>query len=157
MYPLAGDANLVGMNQNTFNAWDAIRATALWWSPIVAGFIGAFGTHLLTQSRDREKWILDNKKQEYRELLSALSDSYVSLVAFINSFSGKPDESETKQFRDSVLNLTRVVRDRLYITEDMDVGQLLVVWRQVTERFFEHRNVDLFCDEYKVVSNLIIS
>ena len=52
----------------TGDIWPIVSATAVWWSPIVAGFIGAFGVHLLTQSSEREKWIFDSKKQEYREI-----------------------------------------------------------------------------------------
>jgi len=58
--------------------WPVVRSTAVWWSPVAAGFIGALGVHLLTPSREREKWILDSKKAEYRELLSALSQAHMS-------------------------------------------------------------------------------
>ena len=81
----AAAANDVGMNQSMFNARDALKATALWWSPIVAGFIGAFGTHLHTQSRERERGILDCKKQEYRELLTALAQSH-SVILSMHAF-----------------------------------------------------------------------
>lgn len=66
-------ANSVCMNQNTFNAWDAIKATVLWWSPVVAGFIGSYGTNWLTRSREQEAWIRACEKEEWRELFTALT------------------------------------------------------------------------------------
>jgi hypothetical protein len=58
-----------------------IRECAGQFNPIVSGFIAAIGVHLLlTQSREREKWILDCKKREFRELLSALSDAYAKTI-----------------------------------------------------------------------------
>jgi hypothetical protein len=144
------------MNQNTLNAWDALKATALWWSPVLAGFIGAFGTHLLTQSREREKWILDTKKQEYKELLSALSDCYVSYILFVNSGIEGPSASDTKQYKESIMALTRVVRDRIFIVEDFDLGEFLVLWGKVTSYFEENRNVDSFTRDYKILNAFIV-
>ena len=76
----------------TKDFWPIVRTTAVWWSPIVAGFIGAFGVHLLTQSREREKWILDSKKAEYRELLSVLSQAHMSTSSGPPGFANKEDQ-----------------------------------------------------------------
>jgi hypothetical protein len=66
------------MNPAFDSAWNTYVKDSM---PLVATIIGAFGggivsgflVHILTQSRDREKWVLDCKKQEYRELLTGIS------------------------------------------------------------------------------------
>lgn len=126
----ATTANLDGMNQNALNAWIAIKATALWWSPIVAGFIGAFGTHLLTESRERKRLVLDYKKQEYRELLSALSDGWMATgrLPFVES---KEKEilmhMQTRSFQ--------LFMDRIFITYDLDLKGLRNKWLAVTNKY----------------------
>jgi len=118
--------------------WSVVQNTAIWWSPIVAGFIGAFGVHLLTQSRDREKWILNSKKQEFRELLSALSQAYTSTRSVSPGFAAYPS-ADTKE-RDSSIFLKqddslRLFSDRLFITTDLPLNSLRESWRKAMEDY----------------------
>jgi hypothetical protein len=48
---------------------------------IVGTCPGAFLSHRFAKSSQREQWILDNRKQEYRELLTTLTNTYMLIVA----------------------------------------------------------------------------
>ena len=114
----------------TKDLWPIVRNTAVWWSPIVAGFIGAFGVHLLTQSREREKWILDSKKQEYRELLSALSQAHMSTSSVSPGFANKDDLPQYSAISPIQDNSERIFSDRIFITNDLPLLDLQKSWRK---------------------------
>jgi hypothetical protein len=134
--------------------WPVVQNTAVWWSPVVAGFIGAFGVHLLTQSREREKWILDSKKQEYRELLDALSASY-SLAASI------PVNSRAEVYNpiaNGVNEFVRLSNDRIFIVKDLDLNTLPKRWSDSVATYRTNAmNADRFDKEYGRIRDEIVA
>jgi len=123
------------LNMPNPDFWTVARNTAVWWSPIVAGFIGAFGVHLLTQSREREKWILDSKKQEYRELLDALSDSYMSTASVSAGFGNKEDRTPYDSIGMKQNDSIRIFSDRISITNDLPLVELADSWREAMNKY----------------------
>jgi hypothetical protein len=137
------------------------------WSPLASGLVAAFIVHLLTQSRERERWVLDCKKQEFKELLTALSESYVTVLSLKLSlffsrlnpqFPGGigADPMDEQRYRDSVDNLARVARSRLFIVEDLQLDKMLGFWSSAIESYFELRDKSAFHSEYKILSDLIV-
>ena len=105
-------------NRAMHETWNSIRSSAVWVNPIVSGFIAAVVVHLLTQSRERERWILDCKKQEFRELLSALSDAYSKTITMLSP--QRPlDGDEHTRLQEAQSNSVRIIRDRIYIAKDI--------------------------------------
>jgi hypothetical protein len=135
------------------NAWSLIKETAIWWSPVVAGFIGAFGTHVLTQSREREKWILDCKKQEYRELLDTLSESY-SLAASIPV----PSRAENyNHIANGVNKFVRISNDRIFIVYDPDLNSLCLRWSNLVSAYRTRAvNIDELIKQYESIHDEIV-
>jgi hypothetical protein len=101
---------------------------------IVSAFIGAASgsvvstlmVHWLTRSRDREKWILDNKKQEFKELITALAVSYKSA----GSFPRQVCDEDADLIADHVNEVLRIASDRLFITKDLDLRRLRRRWSE---------------------------
>lgn len=99
---------------------------------IVSALIGAASgsvvstliVHWLTQSRDREKWILDNKKQEFKELITALAVSYKSAGSFPHQVCAE----DADLIADHVNEVLRIASDRLFITKDLDLRSLRRQW-----------------------------
>jgi hypothetical protein len=150
-------------SETMLNLKDAVpflQQTALWWNPILAGFVGAFGVHLLTQSRDREKWILDCKKQEYRELLSALSESY-SKVLFLIAIEviGIPsiDPDDMNTLRAAQDKATRTFRDRIYVVKDLDLIQLSNRWIMAMQHYERRSEAQRLHDEYGAIRDEILA
>jgi hypothetical protein len=115
-------------------AWSIVKSSAVVWGPfvsaVVAAFIAAFTVHLLTQSREREKWILDCKKQEFKELLNTISDSYskrlrthvpLPQIQVLN----EDDQREIANIQSEVF---RAFRNCLYICYDLDLKALSNNW-----------------------------
>jgi hypothetical protein len=115
--------------------WPIVQTTAVWWSPIVAGFIGAFGVHLLTQSQEREKWILDSKKEEYRELLSALSQAHMCTRSGPPGFANIEDQHQYSAIAPIQNNSVRIFSDRIFITKDLPLLDLQKSWRKAMKDY----------------------
>lgn len=132
------------------------KAAALWWSPVLAGFIGAFSTHLITQSREREKWIVDCKKQEYRELLYALSSAYTLTRSYISGTTqplNKQIEARDESYR--------VFSDRIYIVKDVNLDSLLSKWQTAVVTIFNQQQQSsaksAFDTTYKTIRDEIVA
>ena len=134
---------------DTFNF---IKSTAVVWGPfasgLIAAFIAAFIVHLLTQSREREKWILDCKKQEFKELMSALAESYIWSIR-MNVFS---DADMQKSYAEANANALRVMRDRLYITTDLPLEDFVTKWNNT----FSGMQPRVIRNEYEEIRTAII-
>lgn len=115
--------------------WPLLRNTAVLWWPLVSGLIAAFTVHLLTQSREREKWILDCKKQEYRELLDALSNSYVETASVSAGFGNKEDRTPYDSIGTKQNDSIRIFSDRIFITIDLPLAELANSWREAMNKY----------------------
>lgn len=104
-----------------FDVLSLIKSTAIVWGPFASGLIAAFVVHLLTQSREREKWILDCKKQEFKELLNTISDSYSKRLRSHGPFPRVFDEGEQRESAKIQPEVYRMFRNCLYICDDLDL------------------------------------
>jgi hypothetical protein len=92
---------------------------------MVAGFstlggvvIGSLLTYLFSRSAQRENWLRDCRKEEFRELLRALSDHFTILQEFERlAYHQTPEERE--RLTDAQANFFRVVHSRIYIAYDV--------------------------------------
>jgi hypothetical protein len=136
-------------------AWGFIISSAIWFNPILSGLIAAFSVHLLTQSREREKWILDCKRQEFRELLSALSDAYSKTLFMLRPLKALDGDEET-QLRQAQSNSVRVIRDRIYIAKDIKPNEMSNRWLRAMERYEALLNPQSLHEEYEAIRNTIV-
>jgi hypothetical protein len=143
-----------------FNLWNLLKTTATIWYPFVsgltAGLIAAFVVHLLTQSRERERWILDCKKQEFKELQSAVAASWQatdSTVGTYGSLVALPVE-EQRRVAFITQDCLRIMRDRLYITNDLPLDEFAKRWSQAVARYAFRLKLD---EEFMYISGEIIA
>jgi hypothetical protein len=106
-------------------------ALALWGAtgPLIGILVG----HHLTRSWQREQWRRDNRKQEYRELLSCLSNAYTHMVRF-GSGHGWPDEIH-QRVEEVKTESFRVLRDRIFIAEEIKKSGIMELWAKVFHSF----------------------
>jgi hypothetical protein len=151
------------MNPAFNSAWNTYVKDSL---PLISATIGAFGggivsgflVHVLTQSREREKWILDSKKQEYRELLSAMSNAYI--VTLSSTFDEiYNDKDGRNRYFNAQNHSIRLFRDRIFINNDLDLESLAMRWAEVLnakstiERSLIHQEFDSIRDEIVNAAN----
>jgi hypothetical protein len=84
---------------------------------IAAAFGGVLVGQRMARNTQREQWLLDRRKEEWRELLTALAESLrVSLKIYpARALSG----DEERQIVEAQSNSFRVIRDRIFIASDV--------------------------------------
>ena len=122
----------------------------------VLGTLGGVivGHYFVDKSR-REQWLLDTKKQEYRETLTALSTAYLALLE-LGSMTVRDGAEELKIWR-TVADSYRVLRDRLFIADELKREELLSKWLEATQHF-DHNKIDTteLAKRYDAINDKIV-
>jgi hypothetical protein len=82
--------------------------------PLVGVLVGAY----ITGKRQRRDWLADNKKEEYRELISAISKG---LATYLQLYVGQSirDTADQKQLMLATSHVLETSRSRLFITNQI--------------------------------------
>jgi hypothetical protein len=96
----------------------------------IGPLVGLLAGHYLLRSWQREQWLLDSRKQEFRELITALTDTIVHLMMFTPAYEVGKGAEEFDELKAAQKIAMRVLADRIYIAEDL--REL-----NAAERFFE--------------------
>jgi hypothetical protein len=80
--------------------------------------------HVLTRSWQREQWLRDNRKQEYRELLTSLSAAYMHL---------EQNGSDSTDLRHHPVRneAFRSLGDRIFIDREIKKEEIYEEWRRL--------------------------
>src|ERR1700728_4484457 len=87
------------------------------------GIAGALGGivigHFLTRSAQHQQWVRDNRKEEFREVVTAMSQFVVDHMAYVSSLGS--DLPQSKQaYIDSYKTTSVILCDRVYIYADIN-------------------------------------
>ena len=101
----------------------------------VGSLIGVLVGHWLGRRSSRKDWTVDNKKQEYRELLDALNHWYdieLPRIAVLigGGFVVEQGKDQEARFR-VALSVNRLLKDRLFIGEELRKSGLFEEWGTV--------------------------
>lgn len=111
-------------------------ALMLWGA--VGSLVGLVVGHWLSRFWQQKQWLLDNKKQEYRELISAITEAYGTICVLLQlGMPRGPDEQ--RKVHEVQLKVQSVIADRLFIAGEVQEDQILRKWMQTTGEFDEHR------------------
>ena len=114
-------------------AWKAIGnvVTEVWAvvGPLVGIAVGAW----LTTLRQKREWVADNKKEEYRELLAAISQALSVHLHWNSQFVHGPDDQ--RQLSQVTPNLVAVIRSRLFIAKEIERLNVLRRWFDISHDF----------------------
>jgi hypothetical protein len=91
----------------------------------VVGITGTLGGVVLGQwmsrSWQREQWLLDNRKQEFHELVSALTSTVVDVIVYKEARDAKSERAP--EFLNKIIDthhqVYNVIADRIYIAKDV--------------------------------------
>lgn len=126
-------------------AWTAI-------GPLFGVLVGA----LLARSWDRRKWLNDNRKQEYRELLTALTDSATSLIeqAQSGSFRTFDQDVETQTLYFKTIKL---MQDRIFVAEEIARMKLFDRWGNAVEGLKGMKDIKTFEETFETLRKEIVA
>jgi hypothetical protein len=116
----------------------------------------------LTRSWQREQWFLDRRKEEFRELLSALTRSYSTITQLTPSLKSL-SERQQQAMDEAEATALAVVQDRIFIAMDVQELNVLQRWKGVvtsakkprvaddSERRFHELNTDIIVAALKQI------
>jgi hypothetical protein len=126
--------------------------------PLVGVLVGA----LLGRSWDRRKWLNDNRKEEYRELITALTDAATAMMERVESRDGAHiqlvrERSEfVEEKRGRYLKSLKVLQDRLFIAAEIEKMKLFDRWGDAVKKVLDDKNVSAFDDKFEVIKSDIV-
>jgi hypothetical protein len=96
---------------------------------LVAALVGiGFGSWLTTKNQ-RKHWLLDNKRAEYRKLLTTLSECATQLLA---AYAGTPvvlAATDQRLLVRALTNSTNVIYSRLFIADEIKRLDVMKRWQ----------------------------
>ena len=118
--------------------------------PLVGVIIGA----MLTRAWDRRKWINENRKQEYRELLSTLTSACTALIDNAQALVQSPAEQIAA--RDEYFKSLRVLQDRIFIAGEIGKMNLFDRWGTAMKHLQETKDFHKFEDTFETMRSEIV-
>jgi hypothetical protein len=115
---------------------------------IVSGATVQILQNRLTSKRERDRWLFDNKKAEYRELLAALTKAQL-LMSSVWSRSEIPAVIEPKEIDaaiDARNDLWIMLEDRIFIAEVAKKKLFVREWERILHIFEARGNFIEFVD-----------
>jgi hypothetical protein len=122
------------------------------------GIVSAFGGVLMGQrmarNTQREQWLKDCRKEEFKELLSVLTKSFAVICDGYSAF--VQDSATQRAIRDAALLAMTTIRDRIYIAADVKRLNIYKLWRDAANEF-EHDHVFIaFSEKYALINAMIV-
>lgn len=131
-----------------FAAWAAV-------GPVVGLLVG----HFLTRSWEKKRWELDNRKQEAREILPALSAAYLALlnIGASRRVSGVIAGEEEKNAWLLTHDSFRALRDRIFLAHDLKGAKLLNRWTEAIKTFDHKNDLETLTKAYNAINDEIVA
>ena len=116
-------------------------ALVLW--GVIAPLVGILVGHFLSRSWQREQWFWDKRYQDYEAVLSAVCSAYMAIVRLDKASTTSHYVPEMVQDVEvTKVDAFRVLRDRIFIAEELEFANILVEWDTAVTNFEMHN-----CDE----------
>jgi hypothetical protein len=109
-------------------AWAAL-------GPLVGVLVGAY----LTGRRQRRDWLADNKKEEYRELVSGLTKGLSTYLQLYVAQTIRTGEDQ-KRLQESLASIMEITRSRLFIAKEVKRLDVVKRWHDLTGSFENDRD-----------------
>ena len=135
---------------------DASTATLI---VAVVGIAGTLASGVIAQRMARqsqlEQWMLDNRKQECRELLSSLATTFLVMLRHRETEMHHSPEVQNL-LSDSRLESARMLHDRIFIRGDLERVRILKRWAEASSRYDREHDDSRFTAEFSGIQNDLI-
>ena len=133
---------------------------------MVAGFftlggvvIGSLLTYFLTRKAQREQWLRDCEKEEFRELLRALSD-HLTILREFERLAYHQTPEERKALTDAEANFFSTVHSRILTADDVGRLNIDLKWSNAVKGYCAHvekPDLDTLYKVYSEVNSAIVN
>lgn len=122
---------------------------------IVAGATAQILQNRLTSRREEQRWIANNRKEEYRELLKTLTHT----ATFLMEYRGIPstyENTEEEEFRRIYGDGIRVLADRIYIADEIKNIEAYDRWTNAIKKLGQTHDIHAFSDCFERLRDDIV-
>jgi hypothetical protein len=123
------------------------------------GIGGTFGSGFLAQrmarKSARQQWLMDSRKEEFRELLAVLTKSFATICDLWDK-TGR-SEGQDRKLREAGVVALRTIRDRIYISEDMKRLDIYKIWQTAVREFDDDHVYIAFAEKYALINAKIVA
>ncbi len=126
---------------------------AVWsvFGPLAGVFIGAY----IAGRNQRDRWVADNKRAEYRELLTTLAESFTKIVRLRgHGVAAGPEEERT--LMNLELRTNTVILDRIFIADEVEYMELLNRWNHALQDYDKTLDRSAFATAFSRIRNDVI-
>lgn len=95
----------------------------------IGPLVGLYAGSYLTKSTQRKQWLLDRRREEFREVVSAMTHATIELQVYLAS-KGSPAPQPWNTWLDAHKIASRTLVDRIYIADD-------IAKAHIAERYIE--------------------
>jgi hypothetical protein len=120
------------------------------------GIGGAVLTHFLTKISQDERTRREERRREYRELLSTLTKSYMRIVSPYEPAIPVIDELLQRQITDAKLESFQVLRDRLAIAQELAETNVSDLWTEAIVSLERNCDSVAFAKKFNTVEQTIV-
>ena len=138
MSPSGGDAvdtSANGVNGQPMQILPAILS-------VLGALVGVALGGYLTMWIQKQHWVADNKKEEYRELISTLYESFMVIGDFYTIIARGPQEQRAE--REAKMKAVTVIGTRIFIADDVKRLDLGHRWRKAVREIETSRDGEAF-------------
>lgn len=132
--------------------WETLTKTvaAIWapLGPLLGVCIGAY----LAKRWQRDQWIADNKRSEYRKLLTTLANTFTSILS-LHSTGVALGPKEQRTLSNLEVGASAVILDRLFIADEVNDMNLLKRWNKALRDYDKSRDGDAFGNAFGLIAN----
>jgi hypothetical protein len=139
-----GNSNLSPGWAHTLIAWGA-----------VGPFVGILVGHVLTRSWQQKQWMLDRCKEEWRELLTTLTCSFVTTCK-LNGPMRALDGDDMRALDEAQTVAQTTIRDRIFIAKEVKELKIYETWVTAARAFEKDMIYIPFAEQYAVISAKIV-
>jgi hypothetical protein len=100
------------------NIWAAV-------GPLLGVALGSW----LTTRNQRRQWILDNKRAEYRKLLTTLTDCGTKFIVFYGAMPAVMEAKEQRMIGETARKSANVIYNRLFVASEMEKLNIDTRWQ----------------------------
>ena len=118
--------------------------------PLIGVVLGGY----LSRMWQREQWVLDNKKQEYRELMTALTRTY-GLFAQYKAPMVAIDAQTQRMLDEADAEALLILRDRLFIRKEIEDANVQSMWVGAVIAYDRTLDLSTFTHAFNNISDVL--
>jgi len=119
--------------------------------PLLGILLGQF----LTRSWQQQQWLLDQRKEEWRELLTTLTASFATICKLTGPMMVLgPDDMRELDEAQTVAQTT--IRDRIFIAKEVKELEIYKLWSTAARQFERDMTYIPFAEQYALINAKIV-